>query len=185
MTAAPNWMKETHKNAGWMVTLGVIEIIVGILVIFSPLAGGLAVTMFLGAGLMVGGIARLFAAFGADSFGAGALAFLWGLLVAVSGFYIFTNPGLGLVTLTLVLAIMFFASGLTQTVVAFKMKPAAGWGWMLFGGIVTVLLAFMVWRQFPFSGLWLVGTLVGIHLLFAGMSTVTVGSAARKLTATD
>jgi len=183
MTAAPSFMTETHKNAGWLVALGVIEIILGVVVIFSPLAGGLAATMVLGAGLLIGGIARLIAAFGAGSFGAGALAFLWGLMVAVSGFYIMMNPGLGLASLTLVLAIMFFASGLTQVVTAFKMKPVSGWGWMLFGGIVTVLLAFMVWREFPFSGVWLVGTLVGIHLMMAGMSTVTVGSAARKLTA--
>lgn len=185
MNATPSWITETHKNAGWLVALGVIEIIVGVLAIFSPLAGGLAVTMFLGAALMVGGLARLFAAFGADSFGSGALASLWGLLVAVSGFYIFANPGLGLATLTLVVAMMFFASGLTQIFVSLKMRPASGWGWTLTGGIVTVLLAFMVWRQFPFSGLWLVGTMVGIHLIFAGMSTVTVGSAARKLTATS
>ena len=184
MTAAPSWMTATHKNAGWLVALGVVEIIVGILVIFTPLAGGLAVTMFLGAALMIGGIVRLFAAFGADSFGTGALAFLWGLLVAVSGFYILMNPGLGLVTLTLVLAIMFFATGLMQIVVAFKMKPVSGWGWMLFSGIVSVLLAVMVWREFPFSGLWLVGTLVGVHMFFAGITTVSVGSAARKLTAT-
>jgi len=177
-----SWLAQAHKNAGWIVVLGVLEIILGVLVIFSPLAGGLTVTMFIGAALMIGGLARLFTAFGADSFGAGALAFLWGLLVAVSGFYIFANPGLGLATLTLVLAMMFFAGGLTQIFVALKMRPTAGWGWTLTGGIITVLLAFMIWRQFPFSGLWLVGTLVGIHLMFAGMSTVTVGSAARKLT---
>lgn len=41
----------------------------------------------------------------------------------------------------------------------------------------------MIWRQFPFSGLWLVGTLVGLQLLVAGMTTVTVAGAARKLTA--
>ena len=182
MTAAPDFRTETHKNAGWLVVLGVIEIVIGILVVFSPLAGGLAATMVLGAGLMFGGIARLAAAFGAGSFGAGALAFLWGLMVAVSGFYIMMNPGLGLASLTLVLAIMFFASGLTQTLVGFKMRPASGWGWMLTGGIITVLLAFMVWREFPFSGVWLVGTLVGVHLLWAGMSTVTVASAARTAT---
>jgi len=182
MSVMSTWMAEARKNAGWMMVLGVIEIVIGVFVIFSPLAGGLAVVTLLGFGLMVGGFARLLAAFGAGSFGAGALAFLWGLLMAVSGFYLLMTPGLGLATLTLVLAAMFFANGLIQVVMAFKMKPASGWGWMLTGGIVTVLLAFMIWRQFPFSGLWLVGTLVGIHLMAAGMTTVTVASGARRLT---
>jgi len=179
------WLAQAHKNAGWVVVLGIAEIILGILVIVSPLAGGLAVTMFIGAGLMIGGLIRLFAAFGAESFGAGTLAFLWGLLVAASGFYITVNPGIGLATLTLVLAVMFFASGLTQIFVAMKMRPISGWGWTLTSGILTVVFAFMIQWQFPFSGLWLVGTLVGIHLMFAGMSTFTVGSAARTVTADD
>jgi len=180
---ATSWLKTAHKNAGWVIALGVLQIIAGVVMIFSPLAGGLTVTVVLGLGMMLGGVAGLFAAFGADSFGAGTLAFLWSLLVAVLGFHIATNPGLGLATLTLMLAVIFFAGGLSQIIVAFKMKPIQGWGWALTGGIVGVLAAFMIWRQFPFSGLWLVGTLAGVQLLVGGMTTVTVAGAARKLTA--
>jgi uncharacterized membrane protein HdeD (DUF308 family) len=132
----------------------------------------------------VGGIARLFAAFQADSFGSGALAFIWGLLVAVAGFHIFTNPGLGLVTLTLVLSTLFFVSGLIQIVVSFHMKPAEGWGWMLFSGVLGVLLAIMAWRQFPTSSVWLVGTLAGVQIVSVGLTTLTVGRAARRVTKT-
>jgi len=55
---------------------------------------------------------------------------LWGLIVAATGFYIFTNPGVGLVTLTLVLSMIFFVSGLTECVAAFDVRPEGGWGWM-------------------------------------------------------
>lgn len=181
MNNAARWKQAIHKNAGWLMALGVIEIILGIVVIFSPLAGGLAVTIILGVAMILGGIVRLFTAFGSDSFGAGALAFLWGLLVAGSGFYFVTNPGLGLATLTLVLSMVFFINGLLQTIIAFQMKPEKGWGWMLTGGILGVLLAIMIWQQFPISGLWLVGTLVGIRLLFNGLTTLTLGGAAREV----
>jgi uncharacterized membrane protein HdeD (DUF308 family) len=80
---------------------------------------------------------------------------------------------------------MFFVIGLTACVVAFQVKPASGWGWMLAGGVLTVIFAILVWRQFPVSGMWLVGTLVAIHLLMSGVTTLTIGSAARKATATD
>jgi len=178
------WMKKAHKNAGWLVALGVLQVVIGVVVLAAPLAGGLTVTLVIGMAMIFGGIARLVAAFAADSFGIGALAFVWGLIVAATGFYIFTNPGVGLVTLTLVLSMMFFVSGITECVAAFQVKPERGWGWMLTGGIVTVLLAFMIWRQFPFSGIWLVGTLLGVNLLMSGMTTVMIGSAARKLTET-
>jgi len=180
-----SWMKNAHKNAGWLVALGILQIILGAVVLLSPLAGGLAVTMVLGLSMTLGGVAWLVGAFAADSFGSGALAFLWGLLLAAGGFYIFTNPGLGLATLTLVVSMMFFVIGLTACVVAFQVKPASGWGWMLAGGVLTVIFAILVWRQFPISGMWLVGTLVAIHLLMSGVTTLTIGSAARKATATD
>ncbi len=178
------WMKKAHKNAGWLVALGVLQIVIGVVVLAAPLAGGLTVTLVIGMAMIFGGIARLVAAFAADSFGIGALAFVWGLIVAATGFYIFTNPGVGLVTLTLVLSMMFFVSGITECVAAFQVKPERGWGWMLTGGLVSVLLAFMIWRQFPFSGIWLVGTLLGVNLLMSGMTTVMIGSAARELTET-
>lgn len=176
------WMAQAHRNAGWLVALGIAQIVIGVIILSAPLAGGLAVTLVIGVAMIFGGVARLFAAFAADSFGSGALAFLWGLLVAATGFYIFTNPGVGLVTLTLVLSVLFFVNGLTECVVAFQVKPEGGWGWMLAGGLVSVLLAFMVWGQFPFSGIWLVGTLLGINLLMSGLTTTMLGSAARKVT---
>ena len=95
----------------------------------------------------------------------------------------FTNPGLGLAGLTLMLSMMFFVSGLTESVVAFQVKPDDGWGWMLTGGIVSVILAIMVWRQFPVSGVWLIGTVVAVHLLMSGFTTLMIGTGARKVTA--
>ncbi len=177
------WMKKAHKKAGWLVALGVLQIVLGVLVLVTPLAGGLAVTMMIGFAMVLGGVARLIASFAADSFGSGALAFLWGLLLATGGFYMFTNPGLGLAGLTLMLSMMFFVSGLTESVVAFQVKPDDGWGWMLTGGIVSVILAIMVWRQFPVSGVWLIGTVVAVHLLMSGFTTLMIGTGARKVTA--
>lgn len=181
--SAPHWTTRTRENAGWLMVLGGLQAVLGLVVLSAPLAGGLAVTMLIGACLVIGGIARLVTAFAADSFGAGALAFVWGLLVATAGFYLFTNPGLGLVTLTIVISMMFFVTGITECVVAFHMRPSSGWGWMLAGGVMAVVLALLVWRQLPFSGIWLVGTLVGIQLLWTGLSTVMLGSAVRKTTA--
>lgn len=180
-----HWSNKAHKNAGWIVVLGIAQIVLGFMVLAAPLSGGVAVTMIIGVGMIFGGIARLSAAFFADSFGSGALAFLWGLLVASTGFYMLTNPGAGLMTLTMVLSILFFVSGLSESVVAFHARPTKGWGIMLAGGMINVLLAFMIWRQFPLSGFWLVGTMVGINLLINGLSTLTVGTAAKRLTSAN
>jgi len=54
-------------------------------------------------------------------------------------------------------------------------------GWMLFGGVVSILLGIMIWRQFPLSGVWAIGTLLGIKLFFVGLIMVTAGSTVRSV----
>ena len=51
-----------------------------------------------------------------------------------------------------------------------------GWGWLLFAGIVSVLLGVMLWSQFPLSGIWALGILVGIKLIFSGIVIVASGA---------
>ncbi len=181
--ATATWLEQARSNAGWLIVLGVLEIIVGILAMASPAVGGVTVAVLIGIMFLIGGIIRLLGSFLADSFGAGALSFLWGLIVAVTGYYMIVYPGVTLVTLTVVLSVVFFFGGLTQIVIAFHMKPITGWGWMLLAGIIGVVLAIMIWRQFPLSGFWTVGILVGASLLVNGAVTIAVGSAARKVTA--
>ena len=48
-------------------------------------------------------------------------------------------------------------------------RPGSGWGWMLTGGVVSIGLGVMIWSQFPLSGAWAIGILVGIKLLFIGL----------------
>lgn len=180
VTGMTSWMEEAKKNSSTLMILGVVEIIAGVCAIAVPAIAGGAVAVMIGILLMVGGFMRLIGAFMADSFGAGALTFIWGLLMATAGFYFMAAPGLGMASLTLMLAVVFFVDGILRVIMSFKMKPEGGWGWMLFGGVVTVLLAIMIWRQFPLSGAWLIGTLVGVNLLFSGFSMISVASAAKK-----
>lgn len=174
------WLKEAKRNAGVLVTLGVIEIIVGVVALGSPFQAGIAVTLVVGIALVVAGITRLVGSLKAGSFGAGALALLSGLLAVGVGGYMVMRPGLGLAALTLVLAFYFFVDGIDRIVIGFKMKPAIGWMWSVIGGVIGLVLGVLIWRQFPVSGTWAVGTLVGIHLIISGWGLVGIGREARK-----
>jgi len=182
-TTVQTWLHQAKKNAGWLMFLGIAEVVAGVLAILGPLVAGLAVAVMVGFMLMVGGGARLVGAFKANSFGGGALTFLWGLLLLVTGFHFVTRPGLGLESLTLLVTVVLFADGILRIILSFHMKPVKGWGWMLAGGILSVVFALMIWGQFPVSGLWVVGTLVGFSLISNGLTTVFVGSAARNVAA--
>jgi uncharacterized membrane protein HdeD (DUF308 family) len=167
-----------------VVGFGVLTVIAGVFAIVAPLGSGLGITIFIGLALVIGGGARIIAAFGADSFGQGALAFIGGLLGAVAGVILATRPGLGLATLTLLIGSYLLVDGIASAVLAFRVRPDQGWGWILFSGIVTVLLGILLLAEWPISGTWALGTLVGVNLLFSGFAMISIGSAARRLTKT-
>jgi uncharacterized membrane protein HdeD (DUF308 family) len=173
--------KAVKKDATTLIILGVLTVILGVLAMMSPMMAGMAVSMMVGFLLILAGITRTIFAFKAQSWGKGILAFVLGLLTLLIGLAMVFRPVLGLTSLTLVLAAYFFIDGIFEIFEAFDLKPLKGWGWMLFGGIVSVLLGFMIWGQWPVSGAWAIGILVGIKLIFAGWAMVGIGAAGRSI----
>jgi uncharacterized membrane protein HdeD (DUF308 family) len=179
--AVSNWAQSAARNAGWLMALGVVTVIAGVMAVASPLTAGLGVAVIVGVAMMIAGVARTIGAFRAGSFGQGALALIGGMLAFVAGAVMAARPGLGLEALTLMLAAYLLVDGVAGAVLAFHVRPRKGWGWMLFSAALNVILGFMLLSDWPLSGLWAVGTLVGINLIFSGATLVSVGSAARGL----
>lgn len=168
------------RSAGLGMALGIGIAIAGVLAVISPFIAGLSVTIAVGVLLVVSGVSRLFLAFKMGSFGRGLLMFVLGLLTLAAGGYLVARPGIGLQTLTLVLAAYLFVDGVFEIIYAFRLRPIKGWGWTLFSGIAALVLGIMIWRQFPVSGMWAVGTIAGIHMIFAGSSMASLSRAARS-----
>jgi uncharacterized membrane protein HdeD (DUF308 family) len=99
------------------------------------------------------------------------------------GGYLLVNPATALASLTLALAIYLFIEAILEFVLGFTLRPLPGSGWLLFDGIITLILAVMIWRTWPSSSTWVVGTLVGISILFSGVSRLMLSLGARSLTA--
>ncbi len=68
-----------------------------------------------------------------------------------------------------------------EFILSFRLRPLPGSGWLLFDGIITLILAMMIWRTWPSSSEWVIGTLVGISMLFSGISRLMLSLAARRL----
>ena len=181
-SAIGDWTEKVKSNAGWLVALGVVTIVAGFLSMGYPWASGLGVTFFVGMVMTVAGVARTVAAFHAGSFGQGALAFLGGILTFVAGVVLAARPGIGLASLTLLLGGYLLVDGISGAVLAFQVKPAPGWGSMLFSAVMGLLLGVLLLREWPLSGVWAIGTLLGVNLVSSGLSMVSIGSAARKVT---
>ena len=171
-------ISEMESGASGMKWMGILTIIFGILAMMMPYITGQSVLTLIGLLVMAGGLLRLIWAFKAGSLGRGVLVFLIGVLTLLAGFWIITEPFIAAGALTIVLSIYFFADGLMELIAAFSV--AEGKGWLIFDGIVTVVLGVLLFMGFPFSGPLAVGVLLGIKLLLAGIAMLTLGSAVKR-----
>jgi uncharacterized membrane protein HdeD (DUF308 family) len=176
-----NNLTETAKAGGKRMTaFGVITIILGLLAMLAPGLTGLSIAMLLGGLVVVSGILRMMWAFQSGSLGRGLWMFVIGALTLLCGIALIANPLFGSGVLTILLAVYFIFDGISEIAVGFG-RIGDGGGWLLFGGIVSLVLGGMMWAQYPLSGAWAMGTLLGIKLFFAGLTMITGGSAVRSM----
>ena len=178
------WLVEAKKNSGLLIFLGVLTVIFGVMAVGAPLIMGVAVSMFVGFLLLGSGIARIVHALKSRQWGTGFWGTIIGLLGVAAGLLMIFRPLVGLMTLTLLLAIYFLVDGICEIIAAFKIKPDQGWGWVLFNGTIALLLGIMIWRQWPVSGAWAIGVLVGVHILITGWTMIVLGTGARRIAGT-
>ncbi|MBW2273124.1 MAG: HdeD family acid-resistance protein [Deltaproteobacteria bacterium] len=162
------------------VILGIIQVILGFLAMSAPLYAGVVVIFVVGFFAIAGGVVQMVFAFKAPSFGRGVLRFLLGGLMLLGGLAIEAHPLMGLATMTLMLAMYFIADGITRVVLAFDLRPEQGWGWLVVGGLVSLVLGILLWRQWPLSGAWAVGVLVGVNLMISGWQLIILGPVLEK-----
>lgn len=170
-------MADTGSAGKSMTLLGVITIILGILAILAPSFTGFSIAILLGVLVLVGGVFRLFWAFRAGSFGKGLLGVALGVLTIIAGIILLAHPILLSGVLTIMLAIYFIVDGIAELAAGLSASGAGSRGWLILGGIVSILLGVLLWIQFPFSGIWALGILFGIKLFFIGMIMVVGGRA--------
>ena len=154
--------------------LGVITIIMGVLAISAPLITGLSIALLVGFLVLVGGVARMVWAFHAGGVGKGVLRFIIGGLTLLCGMAMVTDPIFASGVLTIILAVYLAIDGVFEIATAFKVRPLSGWGVLLAGGILSLFLALMIWRQYPLSGAWAIGFMLGLKLLFIGTIMISV-----------
>ncbi|MGF1495325.1 MAG: HdeD family acid-resistance protein [Elainellaceae cyanobacterium] len=174
--------ESTSRRSPGAVIMGVILVILGIVAIAEPFFASVVIELFFGWLLIIGGFIQFIYAFQSRHTGGVLLKILVSLLALGAGIFLVLNPLQGVVSLTLVLGIYFFVDGVLRVIAAFQTKPAPRWGWMLFSGVVTIILGILIWSQWPFNAGWVIGLLVGIGLIINGLTIAAVGLAPQKLT---
>lgn len=167
------------KSTGFPVGWAILLIVVGFFALALPFEAGIAIAIVVAVLVIVAGVAHLAGSFAARTTG----GFFWRLLVGcaylIAGVYLLLNPKLSLLSLTLALAVLFFVEGIFHIVTYFQVRSAPGSGWLLFDGIVTLILAVLIGLHWPASAVWALGTIVGINLLMSGFTRLMYSRAVR------
>ncbi len=159
---------------------GVSLICLGALALASPLLAAVAVNALIGWLIILAGVVHLVVAFHSREAGSVIWRLLVGLAYVGFGGYVIARPALGVASLTLLLASLFLVEGIFDIVQFFRAPSAQRSSWFLLDGVVTLLLGLMIYMQWPSSSAWAIGTLVGVSLIFSGVTRVMVSLAVRK-----
>ena len=106
-----------------------------------------------------------------------------GGLTLLCGIALLANPLFASGVLTIVLAVYFVSDGISEIAASLRTYGRRR-GMAVFSGIVSIILGAMIWAQYPLSGAWAIGTLLGIKLFFVGLTMITGGSAVRSIATT-
>lgn len=181
--------------------LGITLLICGIVAVTFPFISSMGVIIVIGAALIVSGVSLVVSSFWSGKWSGFFLQILVGVFYIVAGFTIFDAPLKSLVVFTLLLAAFFIVIGLLRIITSLVERHPM-WGWSLFNGLVTLVVGVIIYRHcrpneiaqglndgnltiLGNSWLWVIGLLVGIDLLFNGLSWIMLSLAVRRLPDND
>ena len=165
---------------GWFVALGIAQIVLGVIAWFDVIAFTIAGVVFIGALLVVAGVFQIVHAFMDRNWGAFILDLLVGVLYVIGGFLLMDEPVQGSLVITILVAAALIIGGILRIVISLKHRHMAGWGMMLASGVISLLVGLMLYWTLPWSGLWVVGTLIAVELVVHGVSWLQFGLTLRR-----
>jgi uncharacterized membrane protein HdeD (DUF308 family) len=165
---------------GWFVALGIAQIVLGVIAWFDVITFTIAGVVFIGAMLVVAGVFQIIHAFMDRRWGAFILDLLVGVLYVIGGFLLMDEPVQGSVIITILVAAALIIGGILRIVMGIQHRHMPGWVMMLVSGVISLLVGLMLYLTLPWSGLWVVGTLIAVELVVHGMSWLQFGLMLRR-----
>ncbi len=160
------------RRLWWMFLLmGLVAVVVGLLAIGSTFIATLASVVFFGVLLLVAGVTEVVHAVMVRNGRGFALHLLAAALYLIVGLFMLRDPGRAAAVLTLLLAASFLVGGVLRIIFSLSNRFPS-WGWVLFNGVVDLVLGVLIWNEWPESSLWVIGLFVGIDLLLHGWSWI-------------
>ena len=173
-------MAPLRAKWGWIVALGVVYLLAGLVALGSVVMATVASVFVVGVMMIIAGVAEVFSAFQIKSWGKFLLWVLLGVLYIVAGFVTWDNPLFAAVLLTLMLGASLVASGIMRIILAFNMKAEMPWIWVALSGVITLSLGLLILARWPINSIYILGLFLGIDLIMAGAGWIGLGFGLRR-----
>ena len=166
---------------GWMALFAVISLIGGVLALLNPFAATLAATLLAGWTFAFLGALQIVQAFRVQGWAGFLWSLLFGVLTLLVGISLVFNPLAGMVSLTLLVAVLFLATGIVKLMYAFSLRPVAGWVWVLVSALLSLAIGIMLFADLPWAATSILGILLGVELVSNGVLFLFIALGLRKL----
>jgi uncharacterized membrane protein HdeD (DUF308 family) len=179
-TRIPAGADQVRANWGWLMFMGIALAGLGIAGTYMTGVLTLVSVLYIGIMVLAGGILVLIDAFKAEGWKAKLMQILIALAYVVAGLVMIVNPAGSAVWFTLFIAGFLLTSGVFRIVMGFQIRGEVnGWVFTVLGGIASLVLAVMIFSQWPVSGLWVIGLFAAIEMLIQGLSMISIAMAAK------
>ncbi|MCR8724255.1 HdeD family acid-resistance protein [Frigidibacter sp. ROC022] len=169
------------RPASLLLGLGIVLLLLGILALTNPLAASLAVTTIVGVAFLFGGAVQLWLAFSTPDDPQRLWHGFIGLLALVAGVSLLADPLGGMVSLTVLLGVLFIATGVARLLIAYRNRETPLFWVLLLSGALSVVIGAMIFGNLADAATVLLGLLLGIELLAEGLALIVLGLLARRL----
>jgi uncharacterized membrane protein HdeD (DUF308 family) len=172
--------EEIRDNWGWFFGFGVCLVTLGLVAILASSITTVVSVAVAGALMMIGGIAQLIHAISTRRMKGALTNGLIGVLYGFAGYVLVRHPMFGALALTYLLSVLFVTWGVLKLVLGSQLRHFRFTTYMTLSAVASIVLGVLIFAQWPSSAAWVIGTFVGINLVFDGMSWTALGLAAKR-----
>ncbi len=175
-------MDSAKTNWGWLLALGILFVILGVIGLGMSVGLTLVSMVFFGVLLIIAGIAQFVYVFQYKDWAHIIWQLVIGIFYVLGGCAIIYDPLLASIVITAFLAAVFVIMGITRVITALTLKanPKSSRIWLVIAGLVSLFLGIVLFSQWPSSALWFIGLFIAIEMIMSGWSYIIFALAVRR-----
>ena len=172
---------ELRAKWPWFVVLGLVAMLAGFAALVLTATATIASVLTIGIFVAIVGFTEIALGFRARGWGQALYWEISGIIYVAAGIFAWLEPVQASAVLTLLIGAGLLATGVVRAVTAFRLHHTRMRGPLILSGVVTAILGLIIVSGWPGNSLFIIGMLLGIELLFSGISWLFFGLRLRTI----